>query len=75
MEGELAFFNYRQIDCFYNSNNQSLLFFYCFGGADGAAAAGAELFPGDVPVLPLLIYAAVADCDFHLRTSSQVSVK
>ena len=46
-----------------------------FGGADGAAAAGAEIRPGDVLVLPLLIHAAVADCDLHLRTSSQLSVK
>ena len=54
---------------------QLAVFFDRFGGADGAAAAGAEIRPGDVLVLPLFIHAAVADCDLHLRTSSQVSVK
>ena len=51
------------------------VFFDCFGGTDGAAAAGAEIRPGDVLVLPLFIHAAVANCDLHLRTSSQLSVK
>ena len=54
---------------------QLAVFFNRFRGADGAAAAGAEIRPGDVLVLPLFIHAAVADCDLHLRTSSQVSVK
>ena len=54
---------------------QLAVFFDRFGGADGAAAAGAEIRPGDVLVLPLFIHAAVADCNLHLRTSSQVSVK
>ena len=54
---------------------QLAVFFNRFRGADGAAAAGAEIRPGDVLVLPLFIHAAVADCDLHLHTSSQVSVK
>ncbi len=54
---------------------QLAVFFDRFGGADGTAAAGAEIRPGDVLVLPLFIHAAVADCDLHLRTSSQVSEK
>ena len=51
------------------------VFLDCFGGANSAAAAGAEIRPGDVLVLPLFIHAAVANCDLHLRTSSQLSVK
>ena len=51
------------------------VFFDRFGGADGADAAGAEIRPGDVLVLPLLVHATVANCDLHLRTSSQFSVK
>ena len=54
---------------------QLAVFFDRFGGADGAAAAGAEIRPGDVLVLPLFIHAAIADCDLHLCTSSQFSVK
>lgn len=54
---------------------QLAVFFNRFRGADSAAAAGTEIRPGNVLVLPLFIYAAVADCDLHLRTSSQVSVK
>ena len=54
---------------------QLSVFFDRFRGADGAAAAGAEVHPGDVLVFPLFIHAAVADCDLHLRTSSQFSVK
>ena len=54
---------------------QLAVFLDRFGGADGAAAAGAEIRPGDVLVLPLFIHAAIADCDLHLRTSSQLSVK
>jgi len=54
---------------------QLAVFFDCFGGTDGAAAAGAEIRPGDILVLPLLVHAAVADCNLHLRTSSQLSVK
>lgn len=54
---------------------QLAVFFDRFGGADGAAAAGTEIRPGDVLVLPLFIHAAVANCDLHLRTSSQLSVK
>ena len=54
---------------------QLAVFFDRFRSADGASAAGAEICPGDVLVLPLFVHAAVADCDFHLRTSSQVSVK
>ena len=54
---------------------QLAVFFNRFRGADGAAAAGAEIRPGNVLVLPLFIHAAVADCNFHLRTSSQFSVK
>ena len=54
---------------------QLAVFLDRFGGADGAAAAGAEIRPGDVLVLPLFIHAAVADCNLHLRTSSQLSVK
>ena len=54
---------------------QLAVFFDRFGGADGAAAAGAEIRPGDVLVLPPFIHAAIADCDLHLCTSSQFSVK
>ena len=54
---------------------QLAVFFDRFRGADGAAAAGAEIRPGDVLVLPLFIHAAIADCDLHLCTSSQFSVK
>ena len=54
---------------------QLAVFFDRFGGADGAAAAGAEICPGDILVLPLFIHAAIADCDLHLCTSSQFSVK
>ena len=54
---------------------QLAVFFDRFRGADGAAAAGAEVRPGDVLVFPLFIHAAVADCDLHLRSSSQFSVK
>ena len=44
-------------------------------GADGGADPGAQVFPGDVPVLPFLVHAAVADSDFHMATSWQFSVK
>ena len=44
-------------------------------GADGGADPGAQVFPGDVPVLPLLVHTAVADSDFHTATSWQFSVK
>ena len=46
-----------------------------FRGADGGADPGAQVFPGDVPVLPLFVHTAVADSDFHTVTSWQFSVK
>ena len=54
---------------------QLAVFLHGLRGANGGADPGAQVFPGDVPVLPLLVHAAVAHSDFHTDTSWQFSVK
>ena len=54
---------------------QFAVFLHGFRGTDGRADPLAQVLPGNIPVLPLLIHAAVADSDFHTVTSWQFSVK
>ena len=54
---------------------QLAVFLHGLRGANGGTDSGAQVFPGDVPVLPLLVHTAVADSDFHTATSWQFSVK
>ena len=44
--------------------------FYSFGGADRGANLLAQILPGDLPVLPLFIHTAIADCNFHTNATS-----
>ena len=54
---------------------QLAVFLHGFRGTDGGADPLAQVLPGNIPVLPLLIHAAVAHSDFHTDTSWQFSVK
>ena len=54
---------------------QFAVFLHGFCGTDGGADPLAQILPGNIPVLPLLIHAAVAHSDFHTDTSWQFSVK
>ena len=54
---------------------QLAVFLHGFRGTDSGADSLAQILPGDLPVLPLLIHAAVAYSDFHTDTSWQFSVK
>ena len=54
---------------------QFAVFLHGFRGTDGGTDLLAQVLPGNIPVLPLLIHAAVAYSDFHTDTSWQFSVK
>ena len=54
---------------------QLAVFLHGFRGTDGGADPLAQVLPGNIPVLPLLIHAAVTYSNFHTVTSWHLSVK